>query len=193
MGPTWGPPGSCRPQMGLMLVPWILLSWCLLLCCALCTVADFPLGTIWLFYIYREVLTCQVSKHQASPHLTHWGQVTHICVSKITIIGSDNGLLPGWCPAIIWTNAGTLLIGTLGTNLNQILSDIHIFSFREMYLKMSYGKWKPFCLDFNMWIKYDALPVYKIPLQWKRQSSVVEYISYASLRIIHVNIFSTST
>ena len=26
MGPTLGPPGSCRPQMGTMLVPWTLLS-----------------------------------------------------------------------------------------------------------------------------------------------------------------------
>ena len=26
MGPTWGPPGSCRPQMGLILTPWTLLS-----------------------------------------------------------------------------------------------------------------------------------------------------------------------
>ena len=26
MGPTWGPPGSCRPQMGPMLAPWSLLS-----------------------------------------------------------------------------------------------------------------------------------------------------------------------
>ena len=26
-GPTWGPPGSCRPQMGPMLAPWTLLSW----------------------------------------------------------------------------------------------------------------------------------------------------------------------
>ena len=26
MGPTWGPPGSCRPQMGPMLAPWNLLS-----------------------------------------------------------------------------------------------------------------------------------------------------------------------
>ena len=26
MGPTWGPPGYCRPQMGPMLVPWSLLS-----------------------------------------------------------------------------------------------------------------------------------------------------------------------
>ena len=27
MGPTWGPPGSCRPQVGPMLAPWTLLSW----------------------------------------------------------------------------------------------------------------------------------------------------------------------
>ena len=26
MGPTWGPPGSCRLQMGPMLAPWTLLS-----------------------------------------------------------------------------------------------------------------------------------------------------------------------
>ena len=26
MGPTWGPSGSCRPQMGPMLAPWTLLS-----------------------------------------------------------------------------------------------------------------------------------------------------------------------
>ena len=27
--------------------------------------------------------------------LTHWGRVTHICVGKLTIIGSDNGLCLG--------------------------------------------------------------------------------------------------
>ena len=26
MGPIWGPPGSCRPQMGSILAPWTLLS-----------------------------------------------------------------------------------------------------------------------------------------------------------------------
>ena len=26
MGPTWGPPGSCRPQVGPMSAPWTLLS-----------------------------------------------------------------------------------------------------------------------------------------------------------------------
>ena len=33
--------------------------------------------------------------------LTHRGRVTHICVSKRTIIGSDNGLSPSRCQAII--------------------------------------------------------------------------------------------
>ena len=50
--------------------------------------------------------------------LTHWGRVTHICVSKLAIIGSDNGLSPGRRQAIIWTNAEILLIGSLGTNFN---------------------------------------------------------------------------
>ena len=43
--------------------------------------------------------------------LTHWGRVTHVCVSEIIIIGPDNGLSPGRRQAIIWTNAGILLIG----------------------------------------------------------------------------------
>ena len=81
--------------------------------------------------------------------LTHWGRVTHICVSKLITIGSDNGLSPGRRQAIIWTNAGILLIGTLGTNFSEILSEIHIFSFKEMHLKMSSGRWRPFCLGLN--------------------------------------------
>ena len=42
--------------------------------------------------------------------ITHWGRVMHICVNKLIIIGSDNGLSPGRRQAIIWTNAGILLI-----------------------------------------------------------------------------------
>ena len=81
--------------------------------------------------------------------LTHWGRVTHICVGKLTIIGSDNGLSPSRRQAIIRTNAGMLLIGTLGTNFSEILSEIHTFSFKEMHLKMPSGRWLPFCLGLN--------------------------------------------
>ena len=81
---------------------------------------------------------------------THWGRVTHICVSKLTIISSDNGLSPGRRQAIIWTNAGILLIGPLGTNFSEILIAIHTFLFKKLYLKMSSGKWRPFCLGLSV-------------------------------------------
>ena len=81
--------------------------------------------------------------------LTHWGRVTHICVGKLTIIDSDNGLSPGRHQAIIWTNAGILLIGPLGTNFNGILIGIQTFSFKKMHLKMASAKWRPFCLSLN--------------------------------------------
>ena len=42
--------------------------------------------------------------------LTHWGRVTHICLSKLTIIDSDNGLSPSRRQAIVWTSDGILLI-----------------------------------------------------------------------------------
>ena len=51
----------------------------------------------------------------------------YICVRKLTIIGSDNGLSPGRRQAIIWTNAGILLIRTLETNFSEIVSEIHTF------------------------------------------------------------------
>ena len=67
--------------------------------------------------------------------LTHWGQVTHICVSRLTITGSDNGLSPGRRQAIIWTNAGILLTGPLGTNFSENFIEILKFSFTKMRLK----------------------------------------------------------
>ena len=82
--------------------------------------------------------------------LTHWGRVTLICVSDLTIIGSDNGLSPGRRQAIIWTNVGILLIGPLGTNFNENLIEILIFSFKKMRLKVSSSKWRPFCLGLNV-------------------------------------------
>ena len=80
----------------------------------------------------------------------HWGRVTHICISKITIIGSDNGLSPHRRQAIIWSNAGILLIGPLGTNFSEIYIEILTFSFKKMRLKVSSAKWRPFCLGLNV-------------------------------------------
>ena len=112
--------------------------------------------------------------------LTHWGRVTYICVSKLTIIGSDNGLSPERRQAIILTNAGILLIGPLGTNFSEILIAIETFSFKKMHLKISSAKWRPFCLGLNVLkhLKSQAIrPLVQHPVQssnkQKHQSSIL--------------------
>ena len=105
-------------------------------------------------------------------HLTHWGQVTHICVVDLTIIGSDNGLSPGRRQAIIWTNAGILLFGPLGTKFSELLIEIHTFSFKKIHLKMSSGKWRPFCLGLNELIHWGQVThvwVNALTHHWFRQ------------------------
>ena len=59
--------------------------------------------------------------------LTHWGRVTHICVGKLSIIGSDNGLSPGQ-----HHNSGTLLIESSEANFSEILIQIYISSFKKI-------------------------------------------------------------
>ena len=91
--------------------------------------------------------------------------MTHICVSKLIIIGShhcsDNGWSPGWRQAIIWTNAGLLSIWALGTNPIEILIKcIYLHSRKKQkHLKMSPGNRRPFvsasiCVK---WFRYDTV------------------------------------
>ena len=115
---------------------------------------------------HRILCYCQLRYHQhivtwyadrdLGPHrfvsLTHWGRVTHICVGKLTIIGSDNGSSPGRRQAIIWTNDRILLIVPLETKFNEIFIKIHTSSFKTMHLKLSSGKCRPFCLGLNVLI-----------------------------------------
>ena len=101
---------------------------------------------LWGLSQYKEVVFTSIE----IPMLTHWGRATHICVSKLTIIASDNGLSPGRRQAIIWNNAGILSIGLLGTKFSQILIEILIFSFKKMGLKVSSAKCRPFCLGLNV-------------------------------------------
>ena len=95
--------------------------------------------------------------------LTHWGRVTHICVSKLTIINSDNGLSPNRRQAIIWTNIGILFIGPLGITL----SEIQTFSFKKMHLQMSSAKCRPSFLGLNVltqWSRVTQICVDKLTI-----------------------------
>ena len=63
-----------------------------------------------------------------------WLQLKTSCGSP-QCIGSDNGLSPDRRRVIIWTNAGIMLIGILGTNFNEIVSEIQTFFSRKCILK----------------------------------------------------------
>ena len=107
-----------------MCIPKLLVSLTLLMCSKLdlildisvwtCGVIQFVTGLYWCFRseisIHILILDCLLIS-------THWGRVTHICVSKLTIIGSDNGLSPERRQAIIWTKAGNIVDLTLRNKL----------------------------------------------------------------------------
>ena len=109
---------------------------------------------LWINFLQWKCLNLYFISNFKSPvddkSVTHWGRVTHICVSKLAIIGSDNGLSPERRQAIIWTNGGILLIWPLGTNFSEISINFHTFSFKKIHFKMSSGKWRPFCLGLNV-------------------------------------------
>ena len=104
----------------------------------------------WLYLPCRRVVL-QVSVYRSyQPFFTHWDRVTHIYVSKLTIIGSDDDLSPARRQPIIWTNAGILLTGRLGTNFNDILIEINTFWLKKIFTKMSSGKWRLFYHGLNV-------------------------------------------
>ena len=92
-------------------------------------------------------------------HLTHWGQVTHICFSKLTIIVSDNGF-------VAWTNdwiLSTDLSNRLQRNLNRkveicmqenaienVVTKLETILSRPQYVKNAVSKSAPFCSGLNV-------------------------------------------
>ena len=72
--------------------------------------------------------------------------MTYINVSKIIIIGSDNGLSPGRRQTIIWTNVAILLIEPFGIKVSDILIEINVFLLKKMHSEMLSAKWCPFVL-----------------------------------------------
>ena len=102
----------------------------------------------------------------------------NLCVDNLIIFGSENVLSPGRHQAIIWTNAGgILLIGPLGTTFSEILIAILTFSFKKVRLKMSSAKWQAFCLDLRALTiavlnRFTSLPF------WSKEPCGSPYLSF---------------
>ena len=84
-----------------------------------------------------------------------------ICVGKLTIIGSDNGLSPDQRQTIIWTNAG-ILLSTHGNKLQWNLNrNWNIFIqenvFENIVWKMVTIVSPPQCVKADTWSAMDPL------------------------------------
>ena len=109
-----------------------------------------------------------------------------ICVSKLTIIGLDNGLSPYQHKAIIWTNA-EVLTGLLGTNFNEFFIKIDTFLSKEIHLKMSSGKWQPFFLGLNV-LNSKHITYHKHILCYLMKSSpATSYLRFIHIRLQFIN------
>ena len=101
-----------------------------------------------MIYTNLRVVTARRS-WLGEDEFTHWGRVTHICVNNINSIGLDNGLATGRRQTIILTNAGMLLTEPLETNFNDISIGIQAILLKEIHLKISPSKCRPFCVALN--------------------------------------------
>ena len=82
----------------------------------------------------------------------HWGRVTHICVSKLTIIGSDNGCRLIGAKPLSEPMLKYWWLDQKKTIFSEILIETHTSSFKKIHLKMPSGKWRIFCLGLNVLI-----------------------------------------
>ena len=129
-----------RPPCKMSLfTPWELAVTNLITAEVICVMRCLPRST--RNAMYRSVEFYRPTRHNmVAPWKSTHLRSNDICVSKLNIIGSDNGLWPRQRQDIIWINAGKLSIGPLGTN-SEIASEICRFLFREVHLKMSFAKW----------------------------------------------------
>ena len=100
----------------------------------------------WKSYWYK-VIQLPVDILSVYHVLTKWRRFTHICTSKLTIIGSDNGLSP-----TVWTSAGILLIGPLATNFRETIIKFIHFKPRKCIWKCRLKKWRPSSLGLDVLI-----------------------------------------
>ena len=62
----------------------------------------------------------------------------------------------------IWNNVGSLLIGTLGTNISETRIQIHFFFFQETEFEDVVCKMAVFCLGLTQWHNEQKDPAVKM-------------------------------
>ena len=139
IGPSWGTTGSCRPQMGPMLVPWTLLSGALL-----CRKCQLTIHSSW----------CVAPRHKTS-NLTHCGLVAPHGAVKLGL-----HCIRKWVFDAISFHEPMVTYYQLypfGTNFSEVWIKIHQFLFKDMRMKMLSAKCGPLFSGFSASIKYSFI------------------------------------
>ena len=93
--------------------------------------------------------------------IIHWGRVTHICISKLTIIGSDNGLSPGTAPSHYLKQCWNIINWTLRNkcqwNFNR---NSYIFIQENVFENVIWT----FCLGLYVLKSLHVCPTYICPI-----------------------------
>ena len=137
-------------------------------------------------------------------YLTHWGRVTHICVSKLTTIGSDNGLSPGWSQAIYLNQCWNIVNSNLRNKLQwnfkgDLYSFIQVNAFENVVWKMAAIFSRPQCVNW-LWLS-DAIRCHPswlilVPIMATRHQAITwtnVHLSVRSCVIDLMAIFTGST
>ena len=89
MGPTWGPPGSCRPQIGPMLAPWTLLSgYTSFVFSPVCPFGDHTV--VWYRGAEQGTDKCFVIIHHSHASVTQ-GRVSFLMMSHVNPVRQNCG------------------------------------------------------------------------------------------------------
>ena len=91
---------------------WVQSLWYILLCCYrdVCYVEP---------CVSQNMFEKNFHNRKMSIAIAHWGRVTHICVDKLIIIGSDNGLSPDRRQASHYLNQCSIIVNWILANIFQ--------------------------------------------------------------------------
>ena len=121
-------------------------------------------------------------------YLTHWGRGTHICVSKLTITGSGNGLSPGRRQAIIWTNDRNCWLDPWEQTSVKSESKFIRFHSGKCIWKCRLENGDPFYLGLNVLSKsYFCVLSYTMAcmIKLKGTKSLVNWLCGISILLVH--------
>ena len=129
-------------QWGSAIVMRVRAGWCLNCSISILFTVIFMTSSLktTLYFTWQKKCISLSGRHWIIFGMSHRykHQLNIITIDHLNISSSIE-LITTMTSAIMWTNAGILLIGPLGANISEILITIYTFSFKKIHLKILSG------------------------------------------------------